>query len=333
MLVKIQNKIIALFTDNLLLKIVSISCALTLWTWVQNQTVEEISLKALITYHYPEDVSIVTIPRQSVTVLLEGPQALLKGIKDTSLEIHIDASDASKGTTSYEFSSTAISDLPSGFRVLRISPPSIDLEFDTTMTRELRVEPNIVGTPPDGWELRGWDIEPSNITLHGATKIISNMDSIKTEVINIEQSKGNINKNVQIIQPETLTINNQPIYVNIQMNIDTVFQTKIFDEIPILCRDQNWNIDPQMAQIEIQGPIKDLQMLRADQITILIEKVEEKEDIVEMTFVPNMEQSDSKKESMLPQNISVILPNSSLMTYTIKNPQKITLSRIVDEQQ
>ena len=108
-------------------KIVSVSCALTLWTWVQNQTVEEISLKALINYHYPEDVSIVTLPRQSVTVLLEGPQVLLKGMKDTSLEIHVDASDASKGTTSYEFSETSISNLPSGFRVLRISPPSIDM--------------------------------------------------------------------------------------------------------------------------------------------------------------------------------------------------------------
>ena len=54
MISKLQNRIISIFTENILLKIVSLSCALTLWTWVQNQTVEEISLKALITYNYPE---------------------------------------------------------------------------------------------------------------------------------------------------------------------------------------------------------------------------------------------------------------------------------------
>ena len=129
------NRIISIFTENILLKIVSLSCALTLWTWVQNQTVEEISLKALITYNYPENLSIVNIPRQSVTVLLEGPQALVRGLKETSLEVYVDSSDAAKGTTSYEFSTSSISNIPTGFRVLRISPPSIDVEFDTTMTK------------------------------------------------------------------------------------------------------------------------------------------------------------------------------------------------------
>ena len=41
------------------------------------------------------------------------------------------------------------------------------------MTRELRVEPNIVGTPADGWALREWNIEPANITLRGATKMLA----------------------------------------------------------------------------------------------------------------------------------------------------------------
>lgn len=323
MISKLQNRIISIFTENILLKIVSLSCALTLWTWVQNQTVEEISLKALITYNYPENLSIVNIPRQSVTVLLEGPQALVRGLKETSLEVYVDSSDAAKGTTSYEFSTSSISNIPTGFRVLRISPPSIDVEFDTTMTRELRVLPNIVGAPADGWELREVNIEPPNVTLRGATKVISNMDSIKTEVIHIDDSRGSLSKNVQIVQPQTLSLNNQVVYVNVQMNIDTVFTTKSFANIPILLRDQGWTVEPKYATIDIEGAAKDLEDLRAEQITILVEKIEPQDESksLEIELLPT-------EETNAPPNIAVIFPNSNLMKYTIQTPSRLAIQKM-----
>ena len=323
---KIQNRLTTLLTENILLKIVSISCALTLWTWVQNQTVEEISLKALITYTYPEDLSIVNIPRQSVTVLLEGPQVLVKGIKNASLEVDIDSSDAAKGTTSYELTTSSISNIPAGFRVLRISPPSIDIEFDTTMTREVRVEPNIVGTPSDGWELREWNISPPNITLQGATKIVSNMDTIKTEVINIDNSRGSMTKSVEIIQPPSLSLNNESIYVNVQMNIDTVFQTERFANIPILIRNQNWSVEPKYATISIQGAAKDLENLRAEQITILVENIKVQEGPIEMNLIEENTEKESEEKDSLP-DISAIFPNSNLMRYTIQDPPTIILQK------
>ena len=68
---------------------------------------------------------------------------------------------------------------------------------------------------------------------------------------------------------------------------------------PFYVRDQNWTIVPQLAQIEIQGPIKDLQDLQEDQITILVEKVDKKEDVVEILLTPITQEQDKEEEEKL----------------------------------
>ena len=107
------------------------------------------------------------------------------------------------------------------------------------------------------------------------------------------------------------------------MNIDTVFTTKSFANIPILLRDQNWTVKPNYATIDIEGAAKDLEDLRAEQITILIEKIEPQDESnrLEISLLPTEEMNS-------PPNISVIFPNSNLMKYTIQTPAQISIQKI-----
>ena len=259
----------SMFTERIGTKILSLLLGLSAWTWIQTQTQSETSIKVSIEYISSDQLSLAEIPRQSISAVIQGAQGKVRNVQDSELYTKIDLNDFNQGRHTHEFNFAEIKGLAEGIELLRLSPTSVEIELDQEITKELPLEPNLVGVSKEGWTLLSKSITPSSITLSGPQKILSNIDSIKTQPISIENIQSKVSIQTTAYLPELLRIKNKK-NITVDLNVGPISTSKVFSEIPLVVRDESWNCDTRIVTLTLKGPKSDLDDLSSEQMTLIL---------------------------------------------------------------
>ena len=140
------------FRQNPGLKMIAFTASLTIWVWVQTKQVTEENVRSQISFLLPEELVLVNKPTRLVNITLTGPTGRMRVIKKLALQTKIDLrTQESAGKMTAVINIADIENLPEGFKVVRISPPSVELELDELIQRSIKISTNLVGTPKKGW--------------------------------------------------------------------------------------------------------------------------------------------------------------------------------------
>lgn len=173
------------FLDNLGLKIAAVLLSIVLWVFVTSRGQSEISIDVPLEFlNIPPGLEIVNRSVKTVSLSIKGQERLVKNLRPSEIRVSIDLSKARKGESIYYISRDDIK-LPHAVTVTNISPSSVKVTTEETISKTVRVVPLIVGEPENGYYVKSVEVSPQTVSVEGLRSTLLKLKSVKTEPIDI----------------------------------------------------------------------------------------------------------------------------------------------------
>jgi len=142
----------------------------------------------------------------TVSLELEGSDALIKSIKPDQVQVKLDLTQSKVGPNSFTITRESIS-LPPGIVLKGVSPTVVEVVLDVLIKKELPVQIDWVGRLPDHFILTETNIEPEFVAVIGGKRILENISTLYTEKVPLDnlEVKGTIAVNLALT-PASLKI-------------------------------------------------------------------------------------------------------------------------------
>jgi YbbR domain-containing protein len=166
------------FSENLGLKALALTFALGLFAFLQGQTDEQQrTIPVPIVMRLPPESAereLMTPIPASIHVTLRGPARAIDRLIQTGIvPIEIDLREGHRESIGFEPKNFSF---PPETTITIIDPPSIDLEWEDVVTRQIPIQAAITGQPADGYVVKGEpDVDPTQLTVRGPVSVIEVM--------------------------------------------------------------------------------------------------------------------------------------------------------------
>jgi len=202
---------------NFALKALSLLLAAGLWFIIsRDEQPAEVAIRAPIVFqHVPEllEISSESIPEAQIRV--RGPERTIRQLKSSEVQAEIDLSDVKSGERTFELTSRQVRH-PRDVEIMQVVPSQLHLAFDTRMTREIEVNPNVIASIlPAGYEIVQKSADPARITITGPRQHVERVDAAKTDLIDATGTLGTAvfttnvyvsDPLVQVVQPTSVRV-------------------------------------------------------------------------------------------------------------------------------
>ncbi len=151
-------------------------------------------------------MEIVQTSVNTVSLELEGSDALMNSIKSDQVQVKLDLTKSKVGPNSFSITRETIS-LPPGIVLKSVSPTEVEVVLDNLIKKELPVQIDWVGSLPDHYILTEAKLDPQTVTVIGGKRILENISTLYTEKVPLDnlEVKGTIAVNLALT-PASLKI-------------------------------------------------------------------------------------------------------------------------------
>jgi YbbR domain-containing protein len=168
---------------NFGLKLLSLAVAVLLWMAVTRDPVAEVALNVPVEFHNaPEHLEISSESIPQVLVRVRGPVREVRVL--TAAEVHavIDLANVQPGERTYDLAPRRIA-VPSGLQVVQAVPSQIRINFDRRATRQVQVQPRVIGTFASGYHIGTVTPIPRAVTIVGPAGHVNGVESAITDPV------------------------------------------------------------------------------------------------------------------------------------------------------
>src|SRR5271169_2457660 len=204
---------------NLGLKLISLGLAVGLWLAVARDPVAEVAIDVAIEFHnIPQNLEISSenIPRAQIR--LRGPERVVHGLRPSDVYAEIELSGLKPGERTFDLTAQQVHE-PSELEVVQVVPSQFHLTFDTRLTRQVPVQPRVVGTFAPGYNIERVDVDPSTITISGPKKHVEAVESAITDPIDVSGSMSQVTlrRHAYVSDPLIQVASPDPVRVTVIM--------------------------------------------------------------------------------------------------------------------
>ena len=145
----------------------------------------------------------------------------------------------------------------------RIQPNPINLTLSPSITATLPIKPVVVGSPPEGYELKGIKTRPEQVTVIGPADELTDLKFIPTHPIDVRHlTETTVMATDLDFKNLHLTLKNQ-IAILADLDIQPKTLTRTLPEVPVMPEPGPANLRPAHVAVIVQGPwplVKDLKL-------------------------------------------------------------------------
>ena len=200
-------------------------------------------------------------------VLFRGSREDIRFLNNEQLRVIIPIAEPTAGDEIHIKLSEKYLKNPTSAKVVRFSPSEIVVKLDQESEMLLPVKATISGSLPEGLEVDRIICTPASVRVSGAQQVLSKMQNIHTEPIELKDRQGSFKESVPIALPQAGRMRVDPDWVSVDFILVQRSSTEEFDNIPvrILCASgerRHMQITPQTIKIAVKGQKQRIEQLR-----------------------------------------------------------------------
>ena len=161
--------------NSWLARIMCVIVASILWVYVMNEqnpiTTRSFTVP-LQTVHLQDDMLVKDLP-ETVNVRVSGTRSQIAALRTADVKAFFDFEGASKGRNTYRVTAQV-----KNGEVIEITPSLLQLEIDTQVSKEMKLEARIVGVPHSGITVSRMDLNPLQVKISGAEERINQVAKV-----------------------------------------------------------------------------------------------------------------------------------------------------------
>jgi len=254
------------------LKVISLALATLLWLLVAGQREAERSLRVPLEYrNVPEQIELLCEPTSLVDLRLRGTSGALAQLRGTDLVAVIDLRGARPGRRLFHLLPGDVV-VPTGVKVLQVSPPTLSLTFEATATRTVPVVPDIDDEPAPGFEVTRVMSDPATVEVAGPASEVRGVTEASTEPVSVRGATRPVIDTVSIGVPDSNVRLRNPRDAIVTVEIRPVPVERTVADVPIELRNAGSGLrataHPAAVSVVLRGPAEELAALKTGSLAV-----------------------------------------------------------------
>ncbi len=167
------------------LKVVSVILAALLWLLVSGEQTVERALRVPLEFtNLPPQLELVGVPPAVVDVRVRGSSGTLSRVVAGELSAVLDVRTARAGDRLFHLTAEDVR-APFGVEVVQVTPASVSLTFEESLSKTVGVTVRIDGEPAPGFAVGGVTVEPSTVAIVGPASALTGLTEAITEPVSV----------------------------------------------------------------------------------------------------------------------------------------------------
>ena len=254
------------------LKVISLALATLLWLLVAGQREAERSLRVPLEYrNVPDQIELLGEPASLVDVRLRGTSGALAQLRGTDLVAVIDLRGARPGRRLFHLLPGDVV-VPTGVKVLQVSPPTLSLTFEATASRTVPVIPDIDDEPAPGFEVTRVTSDPATVDVAGPASEVRGVTEATTEPVSVRGATRPVIDTVSIGVPDSNVRLRNPRDAIVTVEIRPVPVERTVPAVPVELRNARSGLrataHPSAVTVVLRGPANELAAVKAADLAI-----------------------------------------------------------------
>jgi YbbR-like protein len=258
------------------LKLLSVAIAILLWMNVAGEETVERGLRApLELQQFPAGLEIQGEPPSTVDVRVRGTSGALSRVGQGDIVGVLDLHSARPGNRLFPMTPDQIR-VPTGIEVVQVTPSTIALMFENSLTREVPVVPSIEGTPAPGYVVVGRPtVSPEHLDIVGPETSVKRAIEAITETISIADAHDSVRQDVSVglIDPALRLKTQRMVTVNVKIVPGP--QERSLRGLPVHIRNLGPQLSaqvvPSVVDVGLRGSREMLTRLSSDDVTTFVD--------------------------------------------------------------